>query len=372
MAGHGIRLSNSNGIFKQLLERCNIPTVLTWSAIDVLDDNHKNYYGRTGVHGFRYSNKILQQCDLLLVFGSRLSLLQTGYDRNKFAKNAFIIHIDIDQTQTNKFNDKNINVDIKQVITKMLQRGVKTNDIKQWIDRCNLLKHNYPIIQKYHIQQNFCNSYDFVDRLSKLTPKDYTIVTDMGAGLLSGFYSFRIKQGQKMFTSLGLGQMGHGLPAAIGAAMSGNRVLCLNCDGGMMINLQQLQTIISNNLPVKIIVFNNDGYLMIKHTQRLLFSGRKTCVDQSTGLILPDYKKIAKAFGYKYYRQNQIELLLQDESPAILQVFMNPNQQYIPKVKGLKDESGKIISGQLQNMYPSQYVAVQHQKQITEEQRNYV
>jgi acetolactate synthase-1/2/3 large subunit len=196
------------------------------------------------------------------------------------------------------------------------------------------------------------SSYTFIDKLSKALPDNYTIVTDMGTALLSGFYGFNIKPNQKMFTSLGLGEMGYGLAAAVGAGFGNKPVMCLNCDGGMMMNLQELQTIKTHNLPVKIVIFNNDGYLMIKHTQKMLFQGHKTCVDKNTGVELPDYKKVAEAFNYNYYTEDQMSDFLNDSSQAIMEVFMDPNQEFIPKVRGMKQQDNTIKAGLLEEMSP--------------------
>ena len=187
----------------------------------------------------------------------------------------------------------------------------------------------------------------------------------MGTGLLSGHYSIKIKPKQTMFTSLGLGEMGYGLPGAIGAAFAGNgrQVLCLNCDGGMMMNLQELQTIIHHKLPIKIIVFNNDGYLMIKHTQKLLFKGDYNSVDTKTGVSLPNYSKVGSAFGFRTTRLEQwmvdkghMHHILQDffmfDDPAILEVFMDPEQAFIPKVKGVPQDDGNIVPASLEEMSP--------------------
>jgi acetolactate synthase-1/2/3 large subunit len=196
------------------------------------------------------------------------------------------------------------------------------------------------------------NSYTFMDWFSNKVPDNYTIVTDMGTALLSGFYGFNIKPNQKMFTSLGLGEMGYGLAAAVGAGFGPNPVMCLNCDGGMMMNLQELQTIKTQNLPVKIVIFNNDGYLMIKHTQNMLFGGTKTCVDKKTGVELPDYKKVAEAFEYEYYTIDQVDEFLSSPNQGILEVFMDPNQEFIPKVRGIKNKDNTIQAGLLEEMSP--------------------
>jgi acetolactate synthase-1/2/3 large subunit len=276
--------------------------------------------------------------------------LQTGYSRSDFAPNALIVHIDIDETETRKFDGLNINEDIANVLSDLLTRDINL-DIQLWRDYCDHMRTKYPLVMPEHLADP-TNSYTFMDWFSKMVPDNYTIVTDMGTALLSGFYGYNIKQNQKMFTSLGLGEMGYGLAAALGAGFGDKPVMCLNCDGGMMMNLQELQTIKTHNLPVKIIIFNNDGYLMIKHTQNMLFGGNKTCVDQSTGVTLPDYKKVAKAFDYSYYTEEDVEKFLNDQNQSIMEVFMDPQQEFIPKVRGMKMQDGTIKAGLLEEMSP--------------------
>jgi len=178
---------------------------------------------------------------------------------------------------------------------------------------------------------------------------------------LSGHSTIRLKEGAKMFSSYGLGEMGYGLPAAFGAAVSApdRPVLCLNCDGGMMMNLQELQTIIQHNLNVKIIIFNNDGYLMMKHTQKLLFNGVLTAANSETGIVLPDYMKVAEAFGYEKLRikswddfNNHFKTFIESDRPAICEIFMPPEQDFVPKVKGVVLDDGSIFAPPLEEMSP--------------------
>ena len=169
-----------------------------------------------------------------------------------------------------------------------------------------------------------------------------------------------------MFTSNGLGEMGWGLPSAIGAALSqlDRDLICFMSDGSMMMNLQELQTIINYNLPIKIVIFNNDGYLFIKHTQKMLFKGNYVGVDDKTGIGLPKYEKIANAFGFKYYRCMKIipnldkthtdlmmKSFLNHKGPAICEVFMDPEQPLTPKVKGVLTEDG-ILAPPIEEMSP--------------------
>jgi acetolactate synthase-1/2/3 large subunit len=352
LGGHGVKLSGGEEYFREFVNTHQIPTVLSWSAVDLLATDNPNNFGRPGVQGQRAANFIVQNSDLIIVLGSRLSLLQTGYSRKDFAPNAEIIHIDIDPTETRKFKGKNYNIDVKPLLKLLNEFGVSIElDIQPWIDYCNKMKVEYPLVMPEHLADP-TNSYTFMDWFSNKVPDNYTIVTDMGTALLSGFYGFNIKPNQKMFTSLGLGEMGYGIAAAVGAGFGPNPVMCLNCDGGMMMNIQELQTIKTQNLPVKIVIFNNDGYLMIKHTQNMLFGGTKTCVDKKTGVELPDYKKVAEAFEYEYYTIDQVDEFLSSPNQGILEVFMDPNQEFIPKVRGIKNKDNTIQAGLLEEMSP--------------------
>ena len=351
IGGHGIKLSKSERLFKKFIEQYNLPTILTWSAVDLLEETHPNNYGRSGVQGQRSANFIVQNCDLLIVMGSRLSLLQTGYSRTDFAPHAKIVHIDIDPTETNKFDGLSINEDIGNILYDLISLDSIKVDTTDWKSYCDNIRNKYPRVMPEHLADP-TNSYTFMDWFSNKVPDNYTIVTDMGTALLSGFYGFNIKPNQKMFTSLGLGEMGYGIAAAVGAGFGPNPVMCLNCDGGMMMNIQELQTIKTQNLPVKIVIFNNDGYLMIKHTQKMLFNGTKTCVDKKTGVELPDYKKVAKAFEYEYYTIDQVDEFLSSPNQGILEVFMDANQEFIPKVKGIKNKDNTIQAGLLEEMSP--------------------
>ena len=366
IAGHGIKLSNAKEKFRSICNELKIPIILTWSGIDILEETHPYYYGRSGVHGFRYSNFLVQNSDFILVIGSRLSLLQTGYNIDTFAPNAKIAVVDIDRSEYNKYPnkyDKTIDMDCGDFLDELSLININV-EYKNWISYCDDIKSKYPIIEKCHDESNpnYINSYKFIYELSDHILDDSIITTDMGTALLSGHYSIKLKKDQQMFTSLGLGEMGYGLPSAIGAAIANptKQIICLNCDGGMMMNLQELQTIAHHNLNIKIVIFNNDGYLMIKHTQNMLFNGNKTSVDASTGLSLPDYKQLSNAFGFKYdtisnNNNNVNEKILNwlsSASPSVLEVFMNPNQEFLPKVKANITTSGDIIPGTLEEMYP--------------------
>ena len=358
LAGHGIKLSKSVELFKSRMKSFNIPTLLTWSAIDIIDHNNPLFFGSPGVYGQRSANFIFQKCDLLITLGTRLTIPQTGYDMKEVARNATIVMVDIDDSEFKEFVDFPIRADCGGFLEKM--SGVKSS-CDSWIQECQSIREEFPIVDKNHRDDVFPNSYKMIQEISNYLKPNQIIVTDMGTALLSGHQSIHLGGDMTMFSSYGLGEMGYGLPAAFGAAIGGKgrEVLCLNCDGGMMMNIQELQTIVQHKLPVKIVIFNNDGYLMIKHTQKMLFKGNYTAVDENTGIVLPDYMKVAKAFGYEGYRiktWNEFHFyfprFMDYEGPAICEIFMPPDQDFIPKVKGVVQMDGSIFAPPIEEMSP--------------------
>lgn len=358
LVGNGVKLSNSVELFNNVIKNTKIPVLLTWSGIDILEDLHPLYFGRPGLYGQRAANFILQKSDLLIVLGSRLTLPQSGYDFKEFARESKIVMVDVDKTEFKSFAHLCIETDCNEFLK---QLNVKY-DNQVWIDECYSLKKQFPIIEESHRDDGFPNSYRIIDKMSDYLKSDQIIVTDMGTALLSGHQAIRLKPNNIMFSSYGLGEMGYGLPAALGAAISSpdKEILCLNCDGGMMMNLQELQTIIQHKLRVKIVIFNNDGYLMIKHTQKMLFNGTLNSVDSNTGIVLPDYMKVADAFGYEKYQIKTWEdfnetfpKFMDFNGPSICEIFMPSNQEFIPKVKGvLNNENNSIFAPPLEEMSP--------------------
>ena len=358
LAGNGIKLSKSVTLFKEIIHNIEIPVLLSWSGIDILEDTHPLYFGRPGIYGQRCANFILQKCDLLIVLGSRLTLPQTGYDLSEFCRKSKIIMVDVDKTEFKDFSYLNIHTDCNEFLKQITE--IKYNNQK-WLNECNDLKKQFQFIEESHKDEEYPNSYKIVDKISDYLKPNQIIITDMGTALLSGHQAIRLKTGNIMFSSYGLGEMGYGLPASLGAALSNidNEVLCLNCDGSMMMNLQELQTIIQHNLKVKIVIFNNDGYLMIKHTQKLLFKDSFNSVNSNTGIVLPNYMKIADAFNYRKFQIknwddfNELFKPFMDYSgSAICEIFMPPEQDFIPKVKGVLNENNSIFAPPIEEMSP--------------------
>jgi acetolactate synthase-1/2/3 large subunit len=362
VAGNGIKLSGSKNEFVKFLNRVKFPTLLTWSGIDLLPNEHPNFYGRFGIYGQRCANFIVQNSDLVIVLGSRLSLPQVGYDFSQFARDAKLIIVDIDDSEGSKYNSEvYLKESCRDVLVSLNASDFSNNDISEWVSYCETMKSKYQWVSDEHVDNGYINSYKFIDKLSEYLYDNHIVVTDMGTGLLSGHQSIKLKMNQTMFTSQGLGEMGYGLPAAIGAQLSqpNSPVLCLNCDGGIMMNLQELHTIVENKLPIKTIIFNNDGYLMIKHTQKLFFNSKYVSVDKNTGVGLPNFSKLLPAFGYEYFSlsdwdsfHNTIISFLEYPEMAVLEVFMDPNQDFIPKVKGILQNDNTIMAPPIEEMSP--------------------
>jgi acetolactate synthase-1/2/3 large subunit len=369
--GHGIRLSAKKNVLKveKLLRKYPFPTLLTWAGIDMLNYSHPLNFGSAGVYGNRHSNFILQNCDLVIAIGNRMAIPMIGYEHSELARKAKFIHVDVDQLELDKLKDI-VDLPILSDATEFINILIKKNrqikfnkeNIQNWVLRCEKYKKDYPKIEKCHDDKNgYINSYKFIDKLCDELVEGEIITADMGTALLSGHQAFKIKKNQRFMTSTGLGEMGFGLPAALGACFANNKkeIINLNCDGGIMLNLQELQTIAHHNLPIKIFVFNNDGYLMIKHTQKNLFKGRYIGVDKKSGISCPDFYKIAQAFNIKYFSITSwkdfykvMPLIKKNKSPIICDVFMDPEQTFYPKLSLTLAVDNKIVSPPLEDLSP--------------------
>lgn len=333
----------------------------------MIDSDHPLVYGRAGLYGQRAANFVLQNCDLLLCIGTRLAIPQIGYDINELAREAKIVVTDIDPRELEKYRQRftlTVTADSKTFIEHLLQAvgGQPIRAPRAWLDQCDDYRRRYPWVGPEHTDRDgFINSYPFMDRLNHFLKPDQIIVTDMGTALISGHQVLRLHPPQRLMTSQGLGEMGFGLPGAIGASFAthGGEVLCLNCDGGMMMNLQELQTVAHHRLPIKLIIFNNDGYLMIKHTQTALFKGRFSGTNERSGVSCPSFRELAKAFGMPAFQirtWEDCERVLPEfqalAGPAICEVFMHPQQPLVPKLSLAPAADGTLVSPPLEDLSP--------------------
>jgi acetolactate synthase-1/2/3 large subunit len=359
LGGHGVKLSNSKEEFESLINSFQIPTLLSWSGIDILPKTHPYNFGTSGLYGQRCANFVVQNCDLLIVIGSRLALPQTGYNIEAFAPNAKIVIVNNDKEELKKHSsryDIPVYDDCKSFISKLL-KFTPLSPKKDWYKKCLNYQKSFPLIEETHKKDNleYDNSYVLINNLSSLLKEKDILVIGQGTPLPSAHQSFEVKKDQIIFASNGLGEMGNGIPSAIGAALGapGKEIILLDGDGSMMMNLQELQTIVGYKLPIKIIVFNNEGYLFIKHTQKMLFKGNYTGVDEKTGVSLPNFQKIAKAFDIPYLntKTHTLKDFVSHQGHCIFECFMNPEQDLIPKVKGVAVVDG-ILAPPIEEMSP--------------------
>jgi acetolactate synthase-1/2/3 large subunit len=365
--GHGIKLSGGDHLLPELIEKFNVPALVTWAGIDMIDSYHSLVYGRAGTYGQRCANFVVQNCDLLICIGTRMAISQIGYEINELAREAEIAVVDIDRFELEKYKDRykyTVNADAKDFIQRLLATPFNyTGAYDSWVEKCNGYRNDYPWfnVSDHPDQDGFINSYRFMDQLNSHLKNDQHITTDMGTALLSGHQTLKIGKGQRLMTSTGLGEMGYGLPAAIGSSVARNKgeVMCLNCDGGMMMNLQELQTMVHYKLPIKLFIFNNDGYLMIKHTQNALFNGRRAGVDEKSGVSCPNFSALADAFGIPSFQirnwedfDNVIPQVQEIDGPVICEVFMHPHQMFVPKLSLSIQKDGSLISPPLEDLSP--------------------
>lgn len=363
--GNGIRLAGAADRAQALVERLGIPTLVSWAGIDLVASDHPLVFGRAGTYGQRAANLVVQNADLVMAVGTRLAIPQMGYVPDEFARAAKLVVVDVDRDEATKLGDRvtlPVVADAGDFIDAMLASNGPAGHPTAWIERCGVYRSAYPWLGPEHDDTApFINSYRVLDRLASHFKPDQVVVTDMGTALLSGHQVMRFADGQRLMTSTGLGEMGYGLPGAIGASFARDRgeVMCLNCDGGMMMNLQELQTVVHHQLPIKLFIFNNDGYLMIKHTQNSLFAGRHVAVDRRSGVSCPDFSAVADAFGIPAYQirtwadfEAVVPQVQAAAGPTICEVFMDPQQMFLPKLSLASRADGTLVSPPLEDLSP--------------------
>lgn len=367
-AGSGIRLAGAQDFFVQLIEALHIPVVTAWNAHDALWDEHPLYCGRPGTVGTRGGNFIVQNSDLLLVLGCRLNIRQISYNYKEFAPNAYKIIVDIDQNELKKPTvkaDLPIWANVKDVMEDLLRHNLSANvgNHKEWLQWCRNINARFPaVLPEYHKMTSPVNPYVFIDKLSDELVNDDVTVCGNGSACVVTFQAAKIKKGQRLFTNSGCAAMGYGFPAAIGAcvARDGKRVVCIDGDGSFQMNLQELQTVVYNQFNLKIIYLNNNGYHSIRQTQTNLFKGRPLVgVSEGNGVNFPDMQKIANAYGIPYVKiedakdiHPNIRKLLDMDGPGFCEVILNPEQNFAPKLSSKVLPDGKIVSPEIDDMFP--------------------
>ena len=367
-AGYGIRLAGAYDIFRQVIEQLGIPVVTYWNAVDLIENEHSLYTGRAGNMGDRPGNWAIQNADLILAVGTRISIRQVGYNWKTWARAAEVIMVDVDKAELKKPTlhvEMPVWADAKDFLTKLHERVGEMPKFTDWLSTCQAWKRNYPVVLPHHRQENgsTANVYAFMGYLSSQLPENSLTAVSNGACCVVGNQAYVIKKGSRMHNNSAIASMGYGLPAAVGTCISGGRrqTICLEGDGSIMMNLQELQTIITNQLPIKIFLINNNGYHSIRITQNNLFS-QHTKVGigpESNDLSFPDYEKIAKAFGYDYYcahsnaeMQQVVDKVLPLDGPSFCEIFTDTNQVWEPKSSAKRLEDGTLYSPPLEDLAP--------------------
>ena len=367
LAGNGIRLAGAEKEFLDLVNLLNIPVLTTWLGIDLLPESHKLFIGRPGSIAPRGANFALQNSDCLLIIGSRLDMALTGYAHDKFARAAKKIMVDIDPSEITKIKteiDIPVNADAKVFICELLNRinKNKTKTSLNWLSRCQEWKEKYPVVLAEHrIHRGSVSTYYLTEILAdELSSDDLIVPGSSGNSIEIFLLTFKVKSGQRVFHNRGLGAMGFGLPASIGACVASGRkrTICVDGDGGFQLNIQELETVARLNLPIKYFVINNGGYASIRAMQMNYFK-QKVGADFESGLTLPDFTKVASAYGLSTLRivdqndlKNQIRNVLQFPGPIVCEVMAIPDEIRKPRLSSIQRDDGMIISKPLEDLWP--------------------
>ena len=346
VSGGGIRYANALEEFNKLIKKFNIPVVTTWSGIDTIDHKSPLYYGHIGVYGSRAANFCVQNADCIISLGSRLDTRITGGKPGTFGRDAKILMVDIDKGELKKRRGLKPYMEIQEDCKEFLNRCrdnirlFKKRDFNEWLNYCNLVKMKYPTVSKnFSKDKKYINPYLFSRELSNQLNNKDIIIPDDGGHLTWFMQSFELKIGQRVFSAFGNSPMGYSFPAAIGASIASRkkRVICIDGDGSFQINMQELQTVVNEKLPIKIFIYNNNGYGIIKQFQSLYLGGRYNA--SGKGVSIPNYKKIARAYDIQYMSVSRnsssnriIKKALKSKSACIIEVFIHPEQKIVPKL----------------------------------------
>ncbi len=366
--GHGIRLSHGVAEARELYEALGIPVLVSWNGVDLIEEEHPLYYGRPGAVGHRSANFIQQNADFVLTIGTRLNLLNTGYNYDSFLERAVHVMVDIDPYEMEKKSvhpQVKVICDAKCFIRSMLKHKAEfpAHGWDDWIKQCEHIKKTYPVfIPEQEGRSGFVSTYRLIDEISRqMEPKDIYQFTSSGTGVDIGMKTFQIKWGQRAFLTKGLAAMGYDIPACVGSCIASGekRTVCVTGDGGSVMNMQELEIIHRKNLPVKLFILDNQGYSMIYHSQNGNFEGRLTGCTEESGLTLPDMGSIAEAFGIKSMciqteenLSQQICQVLEYDGPVVCTVKVDIEQKVLPKQVSYMKEDGQMTSRPLEDMAP--------------------
>ncbi len=361
IVGNGIRLSDGLKELNDFLEKTNIPVISSTNGNDIVNNDYSYYCGRFGTHAHICANKLLDECDYLLTIGSRLYVRQIGYNFKNFAKNAYKIYVDIDNNELHKptlFPDLRINSDANLFLYDLNHNYLPKVDLKWSIYCKNQYKSTPRVLDRHRNKTDIVSHYRFIEKLNEHLPNDYDVVTSDGSAHVCTMQVLDLEGKQRLITNKGSAPMGHGLPCVIGtSSVKGSKWVCLEGDGSLHLNVHELQTLKHYNLPVKLILFNNNGYSSIKLSQQAFFNGNKVASDPESGVSFPDWKKLIDAYDLPYYcinNHSEIDEVLSKifklEGPVVVEVKTDPEEMHEPKVMAQLDENNNFIPGELHNI----------------------
>ena len=365
-AGGGVRLSGQHAAFIRLVEKLGIPVVTGWNAHDVIWNAHPNYVGRPGSIGDRAGNFAAQNADLLLILGSRLNIRQVSYNWKSFAREAYKIWVDIDENEMKKPTvkaDMPILASLADLLPILAAQPCagSTPEQKAWLEWCKERQRRFPVVLPEYWNNELVNPYCFMKTLFDQLQENQIVVSANGSACVVSFQAAELKPGQRLWTNSGCATMGYDLPGAIGAckASGGKPIVCLAGDGSIMMNLQELQTIVGNRLPIKIFILNNSGYASIFQTHRNFFGGVEVGGGPKSGVTFPDFGRLSEAFGMPFRRcarHEEMALTIAEtlavDGPAVCEIMLDENQPFAPKLGAKQWPDGRITSPPLEDLSP--------------------
>ncbi|HWD20987.1 MAG TPA: thiamine pyrophosphate-binding protein [Verrucomicrobiae bacterium] len=367
MAGTGVRLAGAVDLFDTVTKKLGIPVTTAWTAVDLVATDNPLFCGRPCSIGDRSGNFTVQNSDVLLVLGSRLNIRQVSYNWKDFARNAYVVQVDIDPAEMKKPTIKPhlaVESDLKPFLEEFNRQidaaGVKASHHSGWLAWCRERVARYPVVQEKHRTGAMINPYHFLDVLIRKLKATDTVACGDGSACVIPFQVAYIKKGLRLFCNSGDASMGYDIPAAVGAAFAdrSRRVICLAGDGSGHFNIQELQTIVQHQLPIKIFVLNNNGYLSMRMTQGGFFKGNFIGESPRSGISFPDYTKVAQAYGLPAKRIEkgdfaaQIDEFLEAEGPGVCEVILDPEQGFEPRLSSKQLPDGRIVTAPYEDMAP--------------------
>lgn len=365
MAGSGIRAAHALDGFEQVIRKLRVPVTTAWTH-DLIATDDELFCGRPGTIGERAGNFTVQNADVLLVLGSRLNIRQVSYNWPSFAREAFKIQVDIDAAELNKplvVPDLPVHCDLRVFLEELnaqLNGWTSSSEHSDWLSWCRERVARYPVVQSKHRKSpSPLNPYYFIELLFQGLSDDDVVICGNATACIVPYQAARLKKGQRLISNSGSASMGYDLPAAIGAAAArrSERVICLAGDGSVQLNIQELQTLVHYQFPVKLLVLNNGGYLSIRQTQSNFF-GRSIGAGPESGVSSPDFTRVAEAYGINSTCVTSVDCvprlweLLDAPGPALCEIMLDAKQEFEPRLKSRQLPDGTIVSPALEDMFP--------------------